>query len=77
MFKFSLLLVPLSCISNLEQLMSLTPTPNQGGLMFIWKISGLISVVGYSYVQQFLWGRPLLIAGNYSVMRLIDNNMKN
>ena len=62
-FQFALLLVPFSCIIYLEQLMRLTPTTNQGSLIWSWIISGLISVVGYGYVQQLICKLILLISG--------------
>ena len=43
---FSLLLVTLLCISYLDLLMSLTTTKNYGILIWRWRSSGLLSVVG-------------------------------
>ena len=70
-------LVPLLCLRYLEQLIMLTPTKNQGGLIWLWISSVLLSVVGYGYVRQLLWEWLLLIIGNYFVMGLRDSNMIN
>ena len=35
--------------------MRLTPTTNQGSLIWRWRSSGLLSVVGYGYVRQLLF----------------------
>ena len=50
---------------------------NPDSLIQYCKITGFISVVGYGYVVQFLWGLILLISGNYFFMELIEINMKN
>ena len=50
MFKFSLLIVPFSCIGSLDLLMSFNPTTNQGSLICIWRSYGLLIVFGYGYV---------------------------
>ena len=55
--------------------MRLTPTTNQGSLIWRWGSSGLLSVVGYGYARQLLWEQLLLISGNYSVMGLRDVTM--
>ena len=51
----ALLLVPLSCLSYLEKLTMLPPTTNQGSLIWRWRSSGLLSVVGCGYVLHILW----------------------
>ena len=76
MFPFSLLIVLLSCISSLGILMMFTPTTNQGSLIYRWRSSGLISVVGCGYVCQLLCEWLLLISINYFVVGLIDITMK-
>ena len=53
---FTLLHVPLSCISSLDQSTSLTPTTNQVSLIWCCISSGIISVVVYCYAQHFIWG---------------------
>ena len=50
---------------------------NQGGMIWRWGSSGLLSLVGYSYVRQLLWEWILLIAGNYFVMGLRDITLIN
>ena len=55
MLPFALLLLPLSCISSLEKLMMLNNTTHEGSLICLWISSGLLSVVGYDYVQHLLW----------------------
>ena len=54
MFTFATLLIPLLCKKNLL-LIRLTPTKNQGSLIWNWRSSGLLIVVGCGYVQHMLW----------------------
>ena len=77
MSSFSLLLVPLACISSLDILMRLNPTTNQGSLIWLRIISGLLSLVLYGYVRQFLLGRLLLIYGDYFFMGLGETTITN
>ena len=49
---FALLLLPLPCIGILLQLMRLTPSTNECTLIWRYRSSGLLSVVGYSSVLQ-------------------------
>ena len=72
-----MLLFPLSCISYLGPLIRLTPTTNQGGLIWYWRSSGLLSVVGYGYVQQFLCECLLIISVECFVVGLIGITMIN
>ena len=53
-FPFSLLLVPLLCQKNML-LMRLTPTTNQGSMIWYWRSGVLLNVVGWGYIRQFLW----------------------
>ena len=46
---------PFVCLSSLDLLMILTPTINQGSLIWCWRSSGSLSVVVYDYVRQLLW----------------------
>ena len=77
MLPFSLFLFPLSYVSYLDLLMRLNPTKNQGSLIWCWRISGLLSMVGYGYVRQLLWEWLLLIVGNCFIMELREITMKN
>ena len=52
--------------------MGLTLTTNPGSTILRWKSNGLLSIVGYVYVQQLLWQWLLLIYGKYFVMGLIE-----
>ena len=63
MFSFILLLVPFYCISSLGMLMRLTATKNQSIMIWCWRSSGLLSVVGYCYLRQYLREVLLLISG--------------
>ena len=76
-FSFALLLVSLFCISYLGLLMSLTTTTNQVSLVWIWISYGLLNVVVFGYVRQFLGELLLLIAGKYFIMGLSDITMTN
>ena len=58
-------------------LIMLTPTINEGSMIWHWISSGLISVVGCGYVLQLLWERPLLIFGKCLVVGLRETTMKN
>ena len=68
---------PLIMSKNILLLMRLTPTTNQGSLIWQWRSSGLLSVNGCGYVRQLLGELPLLIVGNYLVMGLRKTTMKN
>ena len=68
---------PLSYLSSLEQLMRLTSTTNQCSLIWRCVSSGLLIVVGYGYLQKFLWELILLIYGNCFVVGLRETTMKN
>ena len=74
---FALLILPLSCISSLGLLMRLTPTTNQGRMIWCWRSSGLLSVVGYDYVWHLIRELRLLIAGKCLVVGIIDITMTN
>ena len=56
--------------------MGLTPTKNQGSLIWCCKSSGLLSVVVYGYVRQLLWEQLFLIYGNYFIMELRETTNK-
>ena len=58
-------------------LISLNPTTNQGSLIWHWRSSGLLIVVGCGYIQQLLWKQLLLIVGNCFVMGSKETTMKN
>ena len=57
--------------------MRLTPTTSQDNLIWHWRSGGLLNVIGYGYVRQFLWEWLLLIVGNYFVVGLRDSTMTN
>ena len=57
--------------------MRLTPTKNQDNMIWHWRSGGLLNVVGYGYVRQFLWEWLLLIVGNCFVIGLRETTMKN
>ena len=59
---------PLVMLKTNILLMRLTPSTNQGILVWHWISYGLISVVGCSYVSQLLWELLFLIVGNCFVM---------
>ena len=54
-FLFTLLCVPLSSRTSLGLLIRLIPRTNQGILIWRWRSDGSLSVIGYSYEQQFIW----------------------
>ena len=58
-------------------LMGSTPTKNQGSMIWRWVSSGLLSVVGCGYVQNFLWELLLLIVGNFFIMGFRETAMTN
>ena len=77
MILFALLLIPLLCQNKNLLLMRLTPTTNQGSLIWHWRTSGLLSVVGFSYLQQLLWEWLFIFFWNCFVVRLRDTTMTN
>ena len=56
--------------------MRLTPITNKGSLIWGWRSSGLISVVGSGNVQNVLWELILIISGSYFLNGLRDITMK-
>ena len=54
MFPFYQFLFPRSCLSSLDISMKLNPTTNPDSQIQPLKISGIISAVGYIYLQYFL-----------------------
>ena len=75
MLPFALLFVPLSCISSLDLLMRLTPTTNQGSLIWRWISYGLLSVVGHGCVRELLQECLLIIDRNYLAMDGVQPKM--
>ena len=57
--------------------MRLTHTTSQDNLIWHWRSGGLLNVVGYGYVRQFLWEWLLLIVGNCFVMGLRESTITN
>ena len=55
MLTFDLLITLLLCLSYLDPLVGLTPTTNTYIMVWRWKTTESLSVVGYGYVRQLLW----------------------